>query len=70
MGRIDYLTNKEIDLFKQDSESIKLSLEAQQVSIANSIQNGIGADIIETLKNDSSKSKEKKKKSWFRWLIK
>ena len=65
MGGVDYLTNKEIDLLKGDIEMKEATLQAQQVSLANSLKNGIGDDIIKTL--ESLKS-ENKKKTLFRWL--
>lgn len=67
MGRIDYLTNKEIGLYKGDLDAIKASLQAQQVILANSLKNGIGDDIINTLNEQSCSQKEVKKKSWFNW---
>jgi hypothetical protein len=67
MGGIDYLTNKEIGLYKGDLDAIKASLQAQQVILANSLKNGIGDDIINTLNEQSCCQKEVKKKSWFNW---
>lgn len=67
MGGIDYLTNKEIGLYKGDLDAIKASLQAQQVILANSLKNGIGDDIINTLNEQNCCQKEVKKKSWFNW---
>lgn len=68
MGRgIDYLTNKEIGLYKGDLDAIKASLQAQQVILANSLKNGVGEDILNTLNEENKIKREIKKKSWFNW---
>lgn len=69
MGRgVDYLTSKEIELYKGDIEATEATLQAQQVIIANSLKNGIGDDIINSL-NDfkTNKNTSTKKKTWFSW---
>ena len=65
MGGVDYLTNKEIGFLKGDIEMTEATLQAQQVSLANSLKNGIGEDIVNTL---NTPKVENKKKSWFKWL--
>ena len=70
MGGVDYLTNKEISLLKGDIEAKEATLQAQQISLANSLKNGVGEDIINTLKRAESPQKENNRKRWFKWIRK
>jgi hypothetical protein len=68
MGGVDYLTNKEIGLLKNDIEASEVALQAQQITLANSLKNGIGEDILNTLNGVTPVVAKKEKKTWFKWL--
>lgn len=62
MMSADYLTTKEIDLLKGDIEANKASLLAQQISVANTLKNGLGEAMIKDLKKPQKSKRTFKEK--------
>lgn len=69
MGRIDFLTKTEIKRLKDDEEAVRIGLQANQISIANALKNGVGEEIIKDL-TDAKKKEEKKDNKFRTWLKK
>lgn len=69
MGRIDFLTKTEIKRLKDDEEAVRVGLQANQISIANALKNGVGEEIIKDL-TDAKKKEEKKDNKFRTWLKK
>ena len=63
---LDYLTKQEIKRLESDEESVRLGLQANQITIANALKNGIGDEIISTLNGlkDTPLKRENKVKKW------
>ncbi len=63
---LDYLTKQEIKRLESDEESARLGLQANQITIANALKNGIGDEMISTLNGlkDAPIKRENKVKKW------
>ena len=63
---LDYLTKQEIKRLESDEESVRLGLQANQITIANALKNGIGDEMISTLNGlkDAPIKRENKVKKW------
>ena len=63
---LDYLTKQEIKRLESDEESVRLGLQANQITIANALKNGIGDEMISTLNGlkDAPLKRENKVKKW------
>ena len=63
---LDYLTKQEIKRLESDEESVRLGLQANQITIANALKNGIGDEMISTLNGlkDTPLKRENKVKKW------